>query len=72
VGSNPTPSANCYSKLLICNYIYYRVLRAPHFIPHLFCVVICLEIFEKTGGFDGIDGIGVRKRPFRPSSNRVQ
>jgi hypothetical protein len=45
-------------------------MKAPHFAPRLFCVVICLDIFEKTGTFHRINAILFRKRPLRPALNR--
>jgi hypothetical protein len=45
---------------------------APHIVPHLIRVVICLDFAEKTGTSHGIDAIGFGKRPFRPPFHRLR
>jgi hypothetical protein len=67
-----TPSANYPYNILKIKHNSDRVLDAPHFTPHLFWAIACLDTFEKTGCFDRIDAICFRKRPFQPTLTRTE
>ena len=61
-----TPSANYLNKLLNINNNSDHAGDTPHFTPHLFCAIVCLDTFEKAGRFclDQCDRLP--RGPFRP------
>jgi hypothetical protein len=48
-----------------------QLLKAPHFTPRLFCVVIG-HVCEKARALDWVDAIGFRQRPYSLVFNHVR